>query len=130
MKNQCVIVTGTIRDATALQSKHHPDGARHETDGDTHAWIELDPEYANLLDMGSVSKEQGNLVFEVVCDYTEIMTNEKAIEACGTYKDSTELYKPGARVTIKGTLVQDLNHEQWNEIHPVSRLDTVPEGER
>lgn len=58
------------------------------------------------------------------------MTSDSAEVACGDYQNTTRLFEPGARVTIKGTLVQELKHERWNEIHPVSAIDTVPEGGR
>jgi len=55
------------------------------------------------------------------------MTSDSAQVACGDYQDTTKLFKPGTLVRIQGTLVQDLNHERWNEIHPVSKIDSTSE---
>ena len=49
VKTTCITVTGTIMDATAPQKKHQPDGVRHEGDGDSHGWLKVDPQFANLL---------------------------------------------------------------------------------
>jgi hypothetical protein len=48
VKQDCLTVTGTIVNATATQSKHQADGARHEGDGDTHGWLQLDAVLARL----------------------------------------------------------------------------------
>jgi hypothetical protein len=42
VQQDCVTITGTIIDATANQSKHQADGVRHEGDGDTHGWLQVD----------------------------------------------------------------------------------------
>jgi hypothetical protein len=60
VKQQCVTVTGTIVDAT---NGKEPDGVRHESDGDTHGWLKVDPQFENLLNPGNIHDEGGNLVF-------------------------------------------------------------------
>ncbi len=116
----CVTVTGTIVDATASLSHHQPDGVRHEPDGDTHGWLKVDPAFANLINPGNASAEDGNLVFEIVCHYTVSQPDAKA--SCQGFTDHTVIPPVGTRVAITGTLVKEKNHQHWNEIHPVSRI--------
>jgi hypothetical protein len=120
VKQDCVTVTGTIVDATASQSHHQPDGVRHEGDGDTHGWLKVDPQFANLINAGNTSDEEGNLVFELVCHYK--VTQTDAQSACAGFADHTRIPPVGSHVAITGTFVQEKNHKQWNEIHPVSHI--------
>jgi len=69
VKQECIEVTGTIVDPTANQSKHQADGTRHEKDGDTHGWLNLDAGFESLLNAGNMSDEGGNLVFEIICRF-------------------------------------------------------------
>jgi uncharacterized protein YraI len=121
VKQQCVTVRGTIVDAT---NGRQSDGARHEADGDTHAWLKLDPEFKDMLDAGNSSDEGGNLVFEIVCHYAVKQADAKP--ACSAYSDHTAIPSAGTHVEITGTYVQDTNHGQWNEIHPVSKIVAKP----
>lgn len=116
----CVTVTGVIVDATADLSHHTADGVRHEKDGDTHGWLKVDPEFTSLINAGNVSAEAGNLVFEIVCHYT--VSQPDAKPSCAGFKDHTIIPPIGAHVAITGTLVRETNHQQWNEIHPVSKI--------
>jgi hypothetical protein len=120
VKSDCVTVTGRLVDATANQSHHQADGVRHEGDGDTHGWLKVDPQFANLINDGNNSDEDGNLVFEIVCHYS--VTQEDAKTACAGFHDHTTIPPVGSHVAITGTLVQEKNHKKWNEIHPVSRI--------
>jgi hypothetical protein len=121
---KCVTVTGIIVDPTAGNAHPKSDGVRHEADGDTHGWLKLDPQFVTMLNAGNQSKEDGNLVFELVCHYT--VTQEDAKSSCQGFKDQTPIPKPGTHVKIRGTFVQDDNHQHWNEIHPVSSLRVIP----
>ena len=114
---QCITVTGTIVDATGGTQ---PDGVRHEADGDTHGWLKVDPEFANLLNAGNQKDEGGNLVFEIICKYPVTQADAKA--ACANYTDKVTLLPVGTRVRILGVYVQDTCHGQWMEIHPVTSL--------
>jgi hypothetical protein len=118
----CVSVTGVIVDATA--SHHQADGVRHEADGDTHGWLKVDPPFANLINAGNTSDEDGNLVFEIVCHYA--VTQADAKPACAGFKDHTTIPPVGSHVAIRGTLVREKNHAKWDEIHPVSSIKVQP----
>jgi len=120
VKQDCVTVTGTIVDATANQSRHQPDGVRHEADGDTHGWLKVDSQFANLINPGNTSDEGGNLVFELVCHYK--VTQSDAKPACAGFNDHTAIPPVGTNVAITGTFVQEKNHAKWDEIHPVSSI--------
>jgi hypothetical protein len=120
VKQDCINVTGTIVDATADQSKHQPDGVRHEGDGDTHGWLKVDAPFASLINAGNDSDEGGNLVFEIVCHYSVTQTDAKG--SCSGFTDHTTIPPVGTHVAITGTFVTEKNHRKWNEIHPVSSI--------
>jgi len=119
--NECVTLSGTIVDAS---NGRYPDGVKHEADGDTHGWLHVDPQFANLLNNGNVTAEGGNLVFEIVCHFH--VTQADAKPACSTLSDHTAIPPVGTHVRMSGTFVQDTNHQRWNELHPVSRILVVP----
>ncbi len=102
-----------------------PDGVRREADGDTHGWLNVDPEFKNLLNAGNMSDEGGNLVFEIVCKFNVTQADAKA--ACPqTYHSPVEIPPVGSHVRIVGTYVQDTNHAKWMEIHPVTSITVIP----
>lgn len=121
VKQQCIAVTGTIVDASHGQ---HTDGVRHEADGDTHGWLDVDPQFKNLLNAGNMSDEEGNLVFEIVCEFR--VTQADAKSACpATYHSPVQLPPVGSHVRIVGSYVQDTNHLKWMEIHPVTSIEPM-----
>ena len=120
VQEKCVIVTGTIVDATANQSTHHKDGVRHEADGDTHGWLKLDPGQEKFLNSGNKTNEGGNLVFEIVCMFPVSQTDAKA--ACKGFHTGVMVPPVGSHVAITGIWVQDMEHAQWFEIHPVTSI--------
>ncbi len=101
-----------------------PDGVRHEKDGDTHGWLQVDSEFQSLLNAGNMSAEGGNLVFEIVCRFP--VTQPDAKSACLGFKDQVKLPPVGSRVRIVGSYVQDTFHAHWMEIHPVTSITVVP----
>lgn len=122
VKQKCIAVTGTIVDAS---NGKWPDGVRHEADGDTHGWLKLDPEFKNLLNAGNLSNESGNLVFEIVCEFRVTQADAKA--ACpSAYRSAVALPPVGSHVRVVGSYVQDTNHAQWMEIHPVTSIEVIP----
>jgi hypothetical protein len=114
-------VTGTIVDATHGKRS---DGVRHEKDGDTHGWLQVDDQFKNLLNAGNQSDEGGNLVFEVICRFP--VTQVDAQAACANFKDRVTIPAVGSHVRIVGTYVQDTFHAQWMEMHPVTSITVVP----
>jgi uncharacterized protein YgiM (DUF1202 family) len=122
VKQQCIAVTGTLVDAT---NGKHADGVRHEADGDTHGWLDVDPQFKSLLNAGNLSSEGGNLVFEIVCKFH--VTQADAKPACpSTYVSPAQIPPVGSHVRIVGSYVQDTNHAKWMEIHPVTSITVMP----
>jgi uncharacterized protein YraI len=122
VKQKCIALTGTIVDAT---NRKKPDGVRHEPDGDTHGWLNLDPQFKNLLNAGNMSDEGGNLVFEIVCKFR--VTQQDAKAACPiTYNSPVQIPPVGSHVRIVGSYVQDTFHAKWMEIHPVTSITVIP----
>ncbi|HEV2618287.1 MAG TPA: SH3 domain-containing protein [Candidatus Acidoferrales bacterium] len=122
VEQKCIAVTGTVVDAT---NGKRPDGVRHEADGDTHGWLNVDPEFKNLLNAGNMSHEGGNLVFEIVCEFRVTQLDAKAV-CPSTYNSPVQLPPPGSHVRIMGSYVQDNNHAKWMEIHPVTSIEVTP----
>jgi hypothetical protein len=120
VKQQCIAVTGTLVDAS---NGTEPDGVRHEADGDTHGWLKVDPQFADLLNPGNISNEGGNLVFEIVCKFP--VTQTDAQPACSTFHSAITIPRIGSHVRIVGTYVRDTNHAQWMEVHPVTSITVI-----
>lgn len=116
----CVSVTGTVVDATAGKRK---DGQRHESDGDNHGWLKLDPGQEKYLNDGNRTHEGGNLVFESPCSYP--VKQADALAACKGYQSPVKIPPVGSHVRITGTWVMDDNHARWNEIHPVFAIEVL-----
>lgn len=110
----CVTVTGTVVDATAGKGR---DGVRHEKDGDTHGWLKLDAGQEKFLNAGNLSHEEGNLVYEIPCEFTVHQSDAEA--ACADYRNSLKPPPVGAHVAMSGSWVVDDNHAHWMEIHPL-----------
>ena len=122
VKQQCIAVTGVIIDATNGQ---HSDGVRHEADGDTHGWLNVDSQFKDLLNAGNLSDEGGNLVFEVVCMFK--VTQADAIASCpSSFHNPVKIPPVGSHVRIVGTYVHETNHAKWMEIHPVTSITVIP----
>ena len=122
VNQRCIAVTGTLVDAT---NGKHADGVRHEADGDTHGWLDVDPQFKSLLNAGNLSSEGGNLVFEIVCKFR--VTQADAKPACpSTYVSRVQIPVVGSHVRIVGSYVQDTNHARWMEVHPVTSITVMP----
>jgi len=89
-------------------------------DGDLH--IGLDPEQKSTLNLINVMHAQRHLVVEVVCDHSP--RDEEAAGACAGYTSQIAAPRTGDRVRITGSYVTDRDNG-WNEIHPVSRIDSI-----
>ena len=105
----CQTVTGTI--ATVGTSD----------DGDYDMQLTLDAPYANLLNSGNITKLNGNLQIEAICQSKVHPDVPDAIRACANFTGTVPIPPVGAHVQVTGTYVLDSDHG-WNEIHPISVL--------
>lgn len=122
VQQKCIAITGTIVDAT---NGRNTDGVRHEADGDTHGWLQVDSQFSDLINSGNTQFENGNLVFEIVCKFR--VTQADAVASCpSAYQAPIQLPPVGSHVKIVGSYVQDTNHGKWMEIHPVSSIEVIP----
>jgi hypothetical protein len=114
----CVTVSGVV------------DDVRHESDGDYHLNIGLDPAFAGMVNDRNVSGEDGALVAEIVpADQPGCTPGQPPKPATGTYDYGTctganELPPPVAtHVVLTGPYVLDTAHG-WMEVHPVWAITT------
>jgi hypothetical protein len=122
VQEKCVTVTGTIVDATGSMEGRHKDGVRHEPDGDAFGWLKLDPGQEKFVNDVNTQMEQGNLVFEIVCEHP--VTQADAKVPCQGFKSSVKVPPVGSHVAITGASVKDSEHG-WLEIHPVTSIDVI-----
>lgn len=82
---------------------------RKNMDGDITFDVELDPEYAHMLSIGSHILRRGRIHVEIVPG------------------DQPNVYIPekGERVRIVGVWVVDTDHGSWSEIHPAWYIERV-----
>src|SRR6266480_1154062 len=107
----CYAVTGITVDATRGRAK---DGCRHESDGDGHCFLKLAPGQEQFLNAKNLANEEGNLVFEPMCQYR--VTQKDAMQVCKNWKQAITLPPVGSRVRITGVFVTDTQHGH-NELH-------------
>ncbi len=106
----CMTVTGTII------NQHASD------DGDIDMEFALDPQFANLLNSGNVSKLSGNLNIEAICQAPIQPDTPAAVPACQGLPSLIVLPPVGTHVQVTGSYVLDTNHG-WMEIHPISVIE-------
>ena len=87
-------------------------------DGDLH--IGLDPEQKSTLNLTNVMHAQRHLIVEAVCDHPPV----KNKVACEGFVSPIAAPNIGDRVRVTGAYVTDRDNG-WNEIHPVSRIETL-----
>lgn len=114
------MLTGYTMDATHGKNKT---GCRPEADGDLHCWVHLDPGQASFLNQGNLDKQDGNLVYEPMCQHR--VTQPDAQQVCKNWKQKLVIPPIGSHVRITGAFVTDLQHGH-NEIHPVSSIEVIP----
>jgi hypothetical protein len=97
---------------------------RHEDDGDSHINVNLDPQYAGLINSRNVSGEDGALVVEIVpadepgCTVGQPPRPERGAYNYGICTGANEILPAvGAHVAVTGPYVLDTAHG-WMEIHP------------
>jgi hypothetical protein len=89
-------------------------------DGDLH--IGLDPEQKSTLNLINVMHAQRRLIVEVVCDHPSV--KNQAGPACEGFTSSITAPNIGDRIRVTGAYVTDRDNG-WNEIHPVTRIETL-----
>ncbi len=107
----CKTVSGTIQDI------------RIEADGDYHILVNLDPQFAYMINSANVMGEHGDLVVEPIC--INPITQQDAIAACDNFSQNITIPDIGSHVNITGSYVHDLDHNSWSEIHPVTSISKL-----
>jgi hypothetical protein len=122
VKDKCIAVTGTIVDATNGRDK---DGLRREPTGNARGWLKLDTKFQDLLNEENLGREDGNLVFQIVCERFP-MTQSDANPGCVSYQNTIKIPPIGSHVRVVGVYVQRASHGAWMEIHPVTSITVIP----
>ena len=93
---------------------------RRESEGDVH--IAVDPDDKGVLNLVNFLHGHGNLVTEVICG--TVLDHGYAKTACTGFRQQVTIPTVGDRVRVIGTYVTD-SESGWNEIHPVTRIETL-----
>ena len=109
--NACQTVTGSVTETYSSE------------DGDIDIRVALDPAYTALLNTANITKIDGHLQVEAICQAAA--TTASAQQACGNFHGSVTVPAVGDRVSVTGTYVLDTRHG-WTEIHPVSVITSLP----
>lgn len=100
------------------------EASRNEGDGDVHIFARLnDSDAQQYLNAGN-AHEKGDLVVEPVCVNTP--TQPDAIQPCSQDPDPftvDQLPKVGDCVWLEGQLIEDTQHFNWREIHPLGKFE-------
>ncbi len=105
---QCVTASGTV------------DRAIPEDDGSLQIGLVLDPVYTNLTNSANVQYQNGELVVIIICN--DVPYLPAAVTACQNYTNRILAPNIGDHIIVKGPLVNDTQHNNWAEIHPVYSL--------
>jgi hypothetical protein len=100
----------------------------HETDGDYHIWLSLDPAYTRLLNSMNLYHGQPALVAEIV----PACATEPASSSAAAQCPASTLKEPavGDHISVRGPWVTDTIHG-WNELHPiVPPIQELPKSTR
>jgi len=108
--NPCISVSGTV------------DEVRKEADGDIHIRFRLDQQFASLLNAKNISRQQGDLILEPICQGK--VRQADAEEPCSRYNGPYFELEIGQRYLVSGAYVHDADHG-WNELHPVTSMQPV-----
>ena len=98
------------------------DEVRQEADGDYHVRFRLDQPFASLLNGMNISKQQGDLVLEPICQGK--VTQADAVAPCSGYVGPHFQPQVGQRYLVWGAYVYDTAHG-WNELHPVTSMQPI-----
>jgi len=108
--NPCISVTGTVEEV------------RKEPDGDYHVRFRLDQQFESLLNEKNISRQQGDLVLELICQGR--VRQSDAVDSCSSYEGPYFEIEVGQRYLASGPYVYDADHG-WNELHPVTSMQPV-----
>lgn len=89
-------------------------------DGDLH--VGLDPDQKSVLNLTNAMHAQSHLIVEVVCDHPS--ARSQAAAACERFVSNITAPNVGDHVRVTGAYVTDRD-DGWNEIHPVTRIETL-----
>jgi hypothetical protein len=109
IRNDCQTVTGVI------MQQHD------NSDGDIDIRVAVDPAYAHLLNDANMTKLNGWLQTEAICQAPIQPQSAGPQRACTGFAGSVTVPPVGTRVLVTGTYVLDANHG-WMELHPISVL--------
>jgi len=107
----CISVTGTVEEI------------RKEADSDIHILFRLDQQFESLLNEKNISRQQGDLVLEPICQVK--VRQPDAAEPCSQYNGPYFDPVIGQRYLVWGVYVHDAGHG-WNELHPVTSMQPTP----
>ncbi len=102
----CKTITGTIA------------AIKREADGDFH--IRLTTDDPALVNQANIDHQHGDLVIEPICENP--VTQADAILACEGYLSVLRIPPVGTHVTVTGPFVEDKQHFNWREIHPIESV--------
>jgi len=88
-------------------------------DGDIDMQLTLDSEFRNLLNNGNITKLNGNLQIEAICQAPVHPDVPDAQRTCANFSGTVPIPAVGTRVRLTGVHVLDSDHG-WMEIHPIS----------
>ena len=106
----CISVTGIV------------ESVRKEADGDYHVLFRLDQEFESLLNEKNISRQNGDLVLEPICQDT--VRQPDAVDSCSGYEGPYFEIEIGRRYLASGPYVYDADHG-WNEVHPVNSMRPI-----
>ena len=93
--------------------------------GDDHIQLELDSQYANLLNDRNKKAQAGSLVIEPICQ--NAVTQTDAQEACRDFHSAVDVPAKGSHVWVLGSYVWDSEAGHgWMEIHPLTKIEVIP----
>ena len=83
--------------------------------------LTLDAGFGNLLNDGNVTKLNGNLQTEAICQAPVHPDVPDAQRTCANFSGTVPIPAVGTHVSVTGVYVLDSDHG-WMEIHPISVL--------
>lgn len=110
-------VVDSCRTVTGIVVAQHTSG-----DGDVNSELALDPGFADLLNDGNMTKLNGHLQVEEIC---QGKITRDAFDSCKGYTGTALVPPVGSHISVTGSHVRDGNHG-WMEIHPVSQITLLP----